>query len=186
MDLIWKDVVGYEGIYEVSNTGLVRTHINKTTHSNLHGERKWQQRALKQKISKDNTCRVDLWKDKKPKTFLVHRLVALAFIPLVPGKDFINHIDGCRLNNVVHNLEWCTYKENTNHAFDNDLMPSNNKIVLLNIETKETHYFRSMAHASSFLNKNESYISNKVAKGNLVADGYLIFLTGDKATEVLV
>lgn len=186
MDLIWKDVVGYEGIYEVSNTGLIRTHINKTTFTERHGERKWKQRGLRQKISKDNTCRVNLWKDGKPKTFLVHRLVAMAFIPEVPGKDFINHIDGCRLNNVVNNLEWCTYKENANHAFDNDLMPSNNKTVLVNIKTKETHYFRSMAKAGEFLGRDTKVISGKIAKGEYEIDGYLVFLTGDKATEVFI
>ncbi|MBZ5203223.1 HNH endonuclease [Planomicrobium chinense] len=185
MDLIWKDVVGYEGIYEVSNTGEVRTHENKTTFTEMHGKRKWKQRVLKQKISKDNTCRVNLWKDGNVQTWLVHRLVAFAFIPQVPGKDYINHIDGSRLNNHVSNLEWCTHKENNNHAFDNDLMTSNNKVVLLNGTTKEAHYFRSMAQAGEFLGKNKGYISGQIAKGQFEVEGFLIFLHGDKALEVL-
>lgn len=118
MKEIWKDIVGYEGIYEVSNTGKVRTHKDKTTLSDRHGIRKWKQRELKQKVSKDNSCRVSLWKNKKEQTWLVHRLVALSFIPKIPGKEYINHIDGSRLNNTVENLEWCNHKENNNHAFD--------------------------------------------------------------------
>lgn len=61
----WKDVVGYEGIYEVSDTGEVRTKEGKTTYTERHGVRRWKQRTLKQKVSKDNTCRVSLWKGGK-------------------------------------------------------------------------------------------------------------------------
>ena len=129
--VIWKDVVGYEGIYEVSNTGLVRTHENKITHSTLHGERKWKQRILKQKVSKDNNHRVELYKDKKGKTWLVHRVVAFAFIPLVEGKEYINHIDGNRHNNHRLNLEWCNHTENNNHAFDTGLKKCNKRIKLI-------------------------------------------------------
>ena len=123
-DIVWADVVGYEGIYEVSNNGLVRSKEGKKTYTDRHGWRTWKQRILKQKIDKKDktTCRVNLWKDGKPNTYLVHRLVAESFIPKVEGKDFINHIDGSRLNNHVSNLEWVTYTENNNHAFDNRLI----------------------------------------------------------------
>lgn len=182
----WKDVVGYEGIYEVSDTGLVRTHKDKTTSNRRHGIRKWKQRTLKQKISKDNTCRVSLWKDGEEKTWLVHRLVGLAFIDQVPGKAYINHKDGSRLNNHVSNLEWCNHTENNNHALDTDLNKSPHKVVLFNLETRETHYFRSMTYASIHLGRNPGYISMKVSKGVFEVDGHLVFLHGEKATEVLV
>src|SRR5690606_13076082 len=103
----WKDVPGYEGIYEVSRSGQIRTKEGKTTFSKLHGKRVWRQRILKQKVSKDKCCRVSLWKGGKERTWLVHRLVAKAFIPRVEGKNYINHIDGNRLNNHADNLEWC-------------------------------------------------------------------------------
>lgn len=159
---VWKDVVGYEGIYEVSNIGRVRTHENKTTFTELHGTRKWKQRILKQKVGKDNSCRVSLWKYGKEKTCLVHRLVAYAFIPLVEGKEHINHIDGVRLNNAVSNLEWCNQKENNNHAFDNNLIKTGKKIILKNRESGQRHYFRSMAKAGEFLGFNHGYISRMI------------------------
>jgi hypothetical protein len=99
-DIIWKDVVAYVGIYEVSNNGQVRTKEGKTTYTKRHGIRNWKQRVLKQRSGKDNSCRVNLWKDGTEKTFLVHRLVAKSFIPKVIDKDFINHKDGNRLNNI--------------------------------------------------------------------------------------
>lgn len=171
----WKDVVGYEGIYEVSDTGEVRTKEGKTTYTEMHGVRRWKQRILKQKVSKDNTCRVSLWKDGKERTWLVHRLVAKAFIPEVVGKDYINHIDGSRLNNNVSNLEWCDHTENNNHAFDNDLMQTD-KIVLVNKKTKEAHYFRSKSYASQFLGMNKGYVSGQLKRGNTEFKGYSIFV----------
>lgn len=177
----WRDVVGYEGIYEVSNTGEVRTKEGKTTHSALHGVRVWKQRVLKQKISKDGTCRVCLWKDKKPNTLLVHRLVAEAFIPKVEGKEYINHIDGSRLNNDVSNLEWCDHKENNNHAFDTGLMTSNNRVILMNDGTGEIRYFRSLSKASLYLGRNEGYLSNMLNNGKYKTDNHSIFLEVERA-----
>lgn len=163
--MVWRDVVGYEGIYEVSDAGEIRTNKNKTTYTKRHGVRKWRQRKLKQKVSKDNNCRVNLWKNGKDKTWLVHRVVALAFIPIVEGKDFINHKDGNRLNNNVKNLEWCNYTENNNHAFDNELIKTGQKIKMHNKETGERYEFRSMTKAAEFLGKSHGFISCLLKKG---------------------
>lgn len=171
----WRDVVGYEGIYEVSSAGEVRTKEGKTTYTKKHGVRRWKQRVLKQKTSKDDTCRVSLWKDGKERTWLVHRLVAKAFLPKVQEKKYINHIDGSRLNNHVSNLEWCDHKENNNHAFNNDLIQTGKKIVLVHKETKKAHYFRSRAKADEFLGKYAGYLSAKLVKGDSDLENYLIF-----------
>lgn len=66
--------------------------------------------------------KVQLWKDKNPKTYSVHRLVALAFIPPVEGKELVNHKDGNATNNNVDNLEWCTHEENMAHCWENGLI----------------------------------------------------------------
>lgn len=81
---IWRDVVGYEELYEVSNFGRIRTHKDKVTYTEHHGIRKWKQRIIKQKFQKrvrseQYDARVIIWKDGKEKTFLVSRLVARAF-----------------------------------------------------------------------------------------------------------
>lgn len=163
--IIWRDVVGYEGIYEVSNTGLIRTNANKTTSNKIYAVRRWKQRILKQKVSKDKTCRVTLWRGGQEKTWLVHRLVAFAFLPTIPGKEYINHKDGSRLNNHVDNLEWCDHKENNNHAFDTGLIRTNTIIKVQNKNTGEITTYRSLQQASYAIGKNHGYISSLFKKG---------------------
>lgn len=103
----WKDIPGYEGLYQVSNTGRVRS-------LNYNGTRKTK--VLKQGTNKDGYKRIKLYKDGKFKVYLVHRLVALAFIPNPNNYPIINHKDENRWNNNVDNLEWCTYKYNSNYG----------------------------------------------------------------------
>lgn len=171
----WKDVPEYEGIYEVSDQGRVRTKLGKTTYTKRHGVRKWKQRYLKNKTPKGREVRVSLWKDGKEKTWLVHRLVALAFIPKVDGKEYINHIDGNPKNNKVENLEWCNHTENNNHAFDNGLNKSN-QILLVDKKSGAPHLFRSFSKASEFLGKNTGYLSNLKKRGKFELENYYIYL----------
>ena len=179
----WKEIPGYEGIYEVSNEGRVRSSKNKTTHSVLHGERKWKQRIFKLKTDKNGYKRVSLWKNKMVKDFLVHRLVAMAFIEKVEGKELINHKDGIPWNNKVSNLEWCTSKENNDHAVQNRLNRHADPIVLLDIRTYEPHYFSSKSEASKFIGRSHGYISNLIKKGETEVDDFEIYTItagGDK------
>lgn len=157
----WKDVVGYENLYEVSNHGRVRTYKDKLTWSKQHQcWRKWKQRYLKDKTPNGRDCRVSLWKDGKVKDYLVHRLVAQAFIPNDDlTKDCINHIDGNPKNNHVDNLEWCTRKYNNRHAFETGLMHTNHKVTLVRKKDGETFIFNSKSKASNFLGRNHGYLS---------------------------
>ena len=98
----WKDIPGYEGLYQVSNLG------------NVKSLKFGKERILKSIKRKDNYLHVYLYKDGKQKNFLVHRLVAEVFIPKIEGKEFVDHIDGNRSNNVYTNLRYCTNKENCN------------------------------------------------------------------------
>lgn len=165
MKEIWKDVVGYENIYEVSNFGRIRTHKNKTTFTEKHGIRHWKQRYLKDKTPNGRDVRVNLWKNGQSKDFLVHRLVGFAFIPLVEGKECINHIDGNPKNNNVNNLEWCNHLENNRHAFENGLIRTNMAVKLTNHIGIE-YEFISMSKAGEFLGRNHGYISKKLKNGH--------------------
>ncbi|MBO0479613.1 NUMOD4 motif-containing HNH endonuclease [Vagococcus fluvialis] len=175
MNEIWKDVLGYEGLYEVSSLGRIRSSKDKTTHSERHGARKWQQRIFKQKTDKNGYKRVTLYKNKSPKDFLVHRLVAIAFIPQIEGKELINHIDCNPSNNYASNLEWCNHSENLKHAYENRLNQSNEVVILLNTITNKPKVFLSKSEASEFLGRNKAFLSGIINKGINEVDEYEIF-----------
>ena len=104
MEEIWKDVIGYEGKYKVSDLGNVKS-------LNYHKTKK--EKIMKNIKDNDGYFIINLLS----KNHKLHRLVAIAFIPNPENKPQINHIDGNRQNNHVSNLEWCTSKENITHSF---------------------------------------------------------------------
>jgi hypothetical protein len=114
MEEVWKDVVGYEGLYQVSNLGRVKaiTYIRNKRDPHF-GERVEKIHPLG--ISRYGYYRTGLSKNGKGDRRLVHRLVAEAFIPKEDGKDFIDHINGIKTDNRVENLRWVTPKENSNN-----------------------------------------------------------------------
>lgn len=131
MEEVWKDVVGYEGLYKVSNTGKV--------YSYFYTLRGIKNRLLKGFVKKSGYTVVSLSKDKKFKTCSVHRLVAQAFIINHSNKPDVNHIDNNRSNNCVSNLEWCTNEENRKHCVvqkrhSHNETHSNSKLTLQNVK----------------------------------------------------
>ena len=108
----YRDIKGYEGIYQVSNYGRVKSLSRKA----LNG-RTVKERILKQNIGDVGYYNVTLCKDGNHQTFRVHRLVAEAFLPNNNNHPYINHKDENKLNNNVDNLEWCT--ETYNQVYSN-------------------------------------------------------------------
>lgn len=113
---IWKDIVGYEGYYQISNKGRVKRNGRYTENNGRMIFLK--EKILKQKVGNAGYLRVGLSKNKKQKWFLVHRLVAQSFIPNIENKPDVNHIDYDVSNNCVENLEWCTKEENMKHSYE--------------------------------------------------------------------
>lgn len=116
MEEIWKDIKGFEGLYQVSNLGRVKSLKKTVPHANY--TRTFQSRIMKQYTEKNGYARVGLFKYGKGYRKLVHRLVAQAFIPNPKLKPDVNHKDGIKTNNCIDNLEWCTPKENQKHSLD--------------------------------------------------------------------
>jgi hypothetical protein len=166
---IWKDIPDYEGIYQASSQGRIRTVEGKITYSVRHGERHWKSRILKGRGDNYRTGkRVNLWKDKKSKDFLVARLVALTFLGEPPEGFTVNHKDGNRLNNSIDNLEWLSLGDNIRHGFDNLLFSQQKPIRL--IKDGKSFDFRSMAQCDKFLNRHRGYTSETTLKKREIRD----------------
>ena len=128
----WKPIKGYEGLYEISNFGRVKSLVGWNGHKYVKREKIL---APYKQQTNPNYSRsvVKLKKNGKGKEFKVHRLVAKAFIPNPKNYKVINHKDGNPLNNKVNNLEWCTQKMNIKHALENEL-----KVNRINTIDRET------------------------------------------------
>ena len=111
MKEIWKDIEGYEGLYQVSNFGMVKSLERIDSIG-----RKKSSRILKLHYNSQRYLNITLFNSEGRKYFLVHRLVAQAFIPNPGNLPQINHIDEDRVNNRVDNLEWCSSKYNLNYG----------------------------------------------------------------------
>ena len=123
MEEVWKDINGYEGIYQVSNLGRVKA-VERTWYSGRNGciKKTKPEHIMKYRLAKNTGyCLLKLTKYGKEKHVFVHRLVAETFIPNPNNLPEINHIDGNKENNCINNLEWCTAKENISHATKNKL-----------------------------------------------------------------
>ncbi len=121
MKEIWKDVPNYEGIYQVSNLGRIKSLYFT---SNIYKKKFYKEKILKPKKGKDNNLRIELWKDKKHKTVLLHRLIATTFLEnLIDTNMTVNHKNGNRLDNRVENLEWLSRADNIRYGFQNGQYP---------------------------------------------------------------
>lgn len=112
---IWKDIEGYENYYQISNLGNIKSLPRKII--NNKGYYISKEKILSAGLSASGYMHIALCRFGKNKTFKIHRLKAIAFIPNPENKPCINHIDGNKLNNDIYNLEWCTHSENHKHAF---------------------------------------------------------------------
>lgn len=115
MEEVWKDIKDYEGLYQVSNWGRIKSCARyKKNHNKLQFI---DEKIKSTRRSNSGYLNIDLYKNNIGKTFKVHRLVAEAFIENENNKPTVNHIDGDKLNNNVNNLEWATYKEQNEHFY---------------------------------------------------------------------
>jgi hypothetical protein len=116
MKEIWKDIEEYEGLYQVSNLGRVKS-IEKRFSSCGKPKKIAREKILKERETEKGYVSVMLCRSCNKKQYRIHRLVAQAFIKNTGNKPFINHLDGNRKNNNSDNIEWVTHKENMQYSF---------------------------------------------------------------------
>ena len=147
-NIVWKQIKDFEGLYEVSNTGVIRSvdrYVRNTSKS-----KRFVKGNIKPQNIRSTTCEylhVNLWKDNKGTTFSVHRLMAKTFIPNEENKPMVNHIDGNKLNNNASNLEWVTCSENHKHAFKTGL--SDNTAQMIGTRRSKHSAYRNVSWDSS-------------------------------------
>lgn len=135
----WRDIKGYEGLYQVSNLGEVRS---------LNYGRTGKTRILKPRDNGIGYKTVTLSKNGKIKNFFIHRLVAEAFIPNPNNLPQVNHKDEDKANNIWTNLEWCNHEYNCNYGTRNEKMSRTKGKSIKCITTGET--FNSIKEASRY------------------------------------
>jgi predicted XRE-type DNA-binding protein len=149
---VFKDVVGYEGLYQVSNEGRVKS---------LDYRRTGEESILKGRPNrKDGYLRVNFCKDGIKKDFYIHRLTALAFLPNSENKSEVNHKNGIKADNHLENLEFTTPKENMQHAYDTGLQHKGEKHPNSKLTEKVVLQIRDLAKCKRFTHREIATIYN--------------------------
>lgn len=165
---VWKQVKGYEGLYEVSNFGNVKSLARFGTKGKIMNAR-------------DNGkgyYRIKLTKNNKEKMMMLHRIIAEAFIPNVENKRCVNHINGIKTDNRIENLEWCTHSENRIHAINIGLVNFESQkkgIKVLNTETKQV--YESITEVCRLFKIDRCHLSDKL-KGKIKNKTKFILFNG--------
>ena len=189
---VWKDVVGYEGLYQVSNLGRIR----KIRKKNLYSKNKMCpliSNIMTPRFVTGGYLSVRLTKDKKSKGKRVHRAVAEAFIQNPGKKETVNHKDFDKTNNHVSNLEWMTNAENINHAFKNGRfksssirkrsikknMPLTSKYMGVHYDTKKDRFIAQITYngVNNYLGTFKKEIDAAIAYKNKLKEYGLVQLS---------
>lgn len=163
MDEVFKDIAGYEGIYQISNLGdvksLERTCLVRRKSNSI---RLIKERILKPSKNPGGYLQVMLYSNNgathsKGNWHLLHRLIAIAFIPNPKNKREVNHVNGTKADNRLENLEWATPKENSQHAYDIGLnFARNGNAKLTEMQAAEIKNKIKGGVSASFLSKEYS------------------------------
>jgi hypothetical protein len=161
--ITWKPVPGYEGFYEVSNCGLVRS-VTRTIKSSFNANRQILGKLRTVYPMKDGYMRVQLMREHASRSYGVHRLVMMAFSPNQNQDALdVNHMDGNKQNNSLENLEWCTRGENHKHRYQvlgqkhsfvgrvGAMHPRSKSVIGINIKTGENVFYESASQAAKAL-----------------------------------
>lgn len=183
----WRSIEGYEGLYLVSNMGKIKS-VKPYTKGGIYSGKQRRETILKTGINGSGYFVVSLYKKLVKKTFILHRVVALTFIPNPENKPQVNHKNGNKLDNRVENLEWNTISENQKHSFrigirkpsitmagrSGEKSPTSKRVNQFDKEGKLVASFVSAKEAGQKMKLDNSQISAACRSiGKKTAGGYI-------------
>lgn len=173
---IWKDIPDYEGLYQVSTLGRVKS-LPKTYQHNLWNKTVYlKEKILKGSPDKDGYLRVGLTKQGIGlKIFKIHRLVCITFLPNPNNLPEVNHKNEDKQDNRLSNLEWCTTEYNINYGSrtTKSSLKKTKKVIKINPENNHIiQEYKSSIEASKDVNKSASWIRNAARRENIKAAGF--------------
>ena len=169
MEEVWKDIEEYEGLYQVSNLGRVKS-LNRYIISSNGKTLFYKEKILKLRKNKHGYLYVFLYKNTVQKFYTIHRLVANAFIENPNNYPCINHKDENKENNKVSNLEWCTYLYNNTYGTRIERIIKSQFIPIYCLETNKC--YNSIKQASEELNLDRTNIVNALRGRQKQTKGY--------------
>lgn len=178
MGEIWKDIPQYEGIYQASNLGRIKS-LKRIAKKEYKGNRVVKEKIMRGTPNEDGYLKVHFKIKEKNinKVLFIHRLVAQTFISNPDNLPQVNHKDGNKKNNNINNLEWCTNLYNQKHAWENSLhKPTKKEGRLINQYDKSNKFiksYKSISEASRKTKINPSNICMAAKKERKTAGGYI-------------
>lgn len=171
----WRPVVGYEGYYEVSNLGRIRSLDRVCSlNSKIMPKRTYRGKILVQRVTKDGYCTLLLCKDGYHRGVRVHRIVAQAFIPNPNNLPHINHKNEIKNDNRVENLEWCDSKYNENYGTKPLRVSISKSIPCIAISPRgETMWFAGINIAGRITGFNHRNIHRAIVGGRKTCGGFM-------------
>ena len=164
---VWKDIQGYEGLYQVSSFGRVRS-LDRLIKSRYGNSRRIAGKIIKPNKIWSGYLRISLWREQKTEYKSVHRLVAETFIPNPENFPCVNHKDEVKSNNAVSNLEWCTWKYNANYGTRNERF-SKKRMNCPSISKSVIQYLKDGTVISEFESAKEAERQTGINNANIIS-----------------
>lgn len=188
MEEIWKGIKDYEGIYQCSNTGKIRTLDRIVTEKN--GKTQFRRgQEIKLRLNKNGYLQFALNKNANRRMVYVHVIIAQTFLSNPDNLKTVNHKDGNKTNNNINNLEWCSYSENNKHSYsilnrsiaDEGAIPKPTYII--NTENNICSYYPSITAATYGIGLSHTQINRYVHSGKKWKGIYIITTDSNKCVE---